>query len=274
MKPSDIPEQRPRFMKSIGETKTKFMAEIQKTMDRVALDAFNGETFIKKYIQGLEEPRNFFFNSMKGSINISQSDVEALLREEVKIQTAFYRAINELVYTLPEGKVLPPDQIVESPHWDHSPSLGCNIRSGETVFYAYPRLPSSTVHYLTLTQGPTSGHVIHVTKEYILMLPYGQGLSETHRTMFMELAGTIGKFNDDLVKDELRIRKQFMSLVTEEKMDQKTLEKLLEKYDGLAIQVGHQSTNIAYIHTGLKEELPRLWNTLYFEWKGNWERHQ
>lgn len=273
MKPSDIPEQRPMFVESIGETKAKFMTEIQEVMNRVAFDAFNGETFIEKYIQGLEEPRNFFFNSMKGSINVSEQDVEELIREEVKRQEKFYRAIRELAEKF-EGNVLPPDQIVEYPHWDHLPSKGCNIRSGTTVFYAYPRLPSSTVHYLELTQGPTPGHVLHVTSEYILMLPYGQDLSEIHRTLLMEIAGTTGKIKDDRVKDELRIRKNFLFLITEEKVYEKTLSELLKEYDGMAIQVGHQSTNIAYIYTGLEEELPRLWNTLYFDWQGNWERHQ
>lgn len=262
------------YMGSIGETKEKFMTEIEEVMDRVALDAFNGETFIDTYIQALEEPRNFFYNSMKGSINISQSDVEEMMREEVKRQEAFYRTIKKLADLMPEEKVIQPNETVEHPNWEHPPSLGCNIMSGSTVLYAYPRLPSSTTHYMPLKQGPVSAHVIHVADEYILMLPYGQDLSEEHRRLLTELAGTTGKVNDDRIGDELRIRKNFLSLITEEKVTQNTLDELLKDYGGLAIQVGHHSTSTAYIHTGLEEELPRLWSTIYFEWKGNWMRHQ
>ena len=78
----------------------------------------------------------------------------------------------------------------------------------------------------------------------------------------------------DEFETEMRVHENFFSLITEEKVYQKTLDKILKHYGGLAIQVGHQSNNTAYIHTGLEEDLPRLWRTLYFDWKGNWRRHQ
>ena len=270
--PTDIPEQRPMYMESIGETKSKFMGEIEEVMKRVALDAYDDETFIENYINDLEESRTFFYRSMKGTIPITPEDVEELLREEVKRQEAFYGSLKELVIRMPDGKILPPNQIVEYPHWEHSPSFGCNISSGSTVLYAYPRLPASTKHFLTLKQGPVSAHVIHVEDEYVLMLPYGQDLSEELRSLFINLSGITGKVNIDGIK--VRIRKNYLSMITEEKVYQKTLDKILKDYGGLAIQVGHQSDNTAYIHTGLGEDLPRLWSIIYFEWRGNWRRHQ
>ena len=45
-----MPEQRPMYIESIGETKSKFMGEIEEIMKKVALDAYKGETFIENYI--------------------------------------------------------------------------------------------------------------------------------------------------------------------------------------------------------------------------------
>ena len=69
------------------------------------------------------------------------------------------------------------------------------------------------------------------------MLPYGQDLSEELRSLFINLSGTTGKVNIDGI--EVRIRKNYLSMITEEKVYQKTLNKILKEYGGLAIQVGH-----------------------------------
>jgi hypothetical protein len=274
LKPSDIPEQRPMYWGSIGETKAKFREEIEKVMERIAIDAYNGETFSDTYILDLEEPRNFFYKSLKGPIPITSTDVRELIMVEVKRQESFYSSIKDLADSLPRAKVLQPNQIVEDPHWEHKPSYGCNIRLGSTVLYAYPRLPSSTEHFLTLNQGPIPANIIHVDEDYILMLPYGQDLSKEIKIAFKELSGNGHTIKVEEFEEEIIVNGKFFYLLTEEKVFQKTLDKILEIYGGLVFQVGRQSNNTSYIHTGLEESLPRLWSTIYFEWKGNWMRHQ
>lgn len=262
------------YKESIGETKEKFMREIEEVMERIALDVFNGEKFMETYIHDLEEPRNFFYRSMKGTIPVIPEDIEELVMNEVNRQEAFNSTIMKLAEKINEGKVIPPNQIVAYPYWEHTPSFGCNIRSGSTFLYAYPRLPSSTEHFLTLKQAPVPANVIHVNENYILMLPYGQDLSEDLRNNFSELIGRGKTIQVDEIDDQIRVHEKFFSLVTEERVSKKTLDTILKEYDGLAIQVGNKSNNTAYIHTGLEEGLPKLWRTIYFDWKGNWRRHQ
>ena len=274
LKPSDIPEQRPMYMESLSETRGEFMNKIQGVMDRIAVDTFNSEIKLDSYLQEAEEHVNAFFNSMKGAVNLSPLDAEELVREEVERQKRFYTSINELVRKMPDGRVISPDKIFEYPYWDHAPSRGCNIRSRATTLYAFPRLPASTVHYLTLKQGPIPANIIHVSQDYILMLPYAQDLSEDLRELFIGLVGTVGKVRDERLEDELRVKKNFLSVITEQKVYQHILDELLKDYGAQVIQVGHQSTNVSYIHTGMEEDLPRLWRTIYFDWAENWRRHQ
>ena len=269
-----MPEQRPMYIESIGETKGKFMSEIEEVMKRIAVDAYKGNTYPETYLKDLKEPRTFFYRSMKGTIPITPEDVEELVIAEVNRQEEFYLAIRKLTDKITQGKILPPDKIVEHPHWDHRPSFGCNIRSGSTVLYTYPRLPASTEQFLTLKQAPVPSNVIHVEEEYILMLPYGQDFNRGLREIFSEFSGDMDKLYEEEIGVELMIHDKFLSLITEEIVYQKSLDKILKDYDGLAVQVGRQSSNTAYIHTGMEENLPRLWRTIYFDWNGNWRRHQ
>jgi hypothetical protein len=48
------------------------------------------------------------------------------------------------------------------------------------------------------------------------MLPYGHDLSEELRSLFINLSGTTGKANIDGI--EVRIRKNYLSMITEEKV--------------------------------------------------------
>ena len=268
-----MPEQSPMYMESLVDTRIEFENAIQNIIKRIALDTHNSENNIETYIVEAEEPFKEYFNNMKGATNIHMYSVEELLRAEAERQNSFYSSIRSDLSSL-NAETVPPDTIIEYPHWGHMPSPGCNIRIGATVLYAFPRTPASTVHYLTLKQGPIPANLVHVTDDYILMLPFRQDLNKETRTGLIELSGFSGKVNDKRLKDELRIKKGYITLITEEKFEKKTLDELIKEYGVKSVMIGRQSSNTAYIHTGEEDNMPRLWSIIYFNWNENWRRHQ
>ena len=69
------------------------------------------------------------------------------------------------------------------------------------------------------------------------------------------------------------VNKGHLTLITEEKVGKKKLDKLVENYGVNAILVGRQSSNTAFLHTGAEKDLPRLWSTIYFDWNEKWSLH-
>jgi hypothetical protein len=89
-----------------------------------------------------------------------------------------------------------------------------------------------------------------------------------------ELSGLKKKVWGDRLEEGLWVNKGHLTLITEEKICTKKLDKLVEKYGVNAILIGRQSSNTAFLHTGAEKDLPRLWSIIYFEWNEKWSLHQ
>lgn len=272
MKPSDIPEQRPASIEGLRETTRRFREAVNKTMHQIAIDTYQKDVQPQKYHKTLDQAHEAYYRSMKGTTNTHQSDVDELIIAEINRQDALYRCIEKLSTFFEKVKPLDPTELVSYPYWDHGPSQGINVEINNTRFYAAPRVPCSTDMYATLKQAPVPANIVYITEDTILMLPYRENPSAETRRQLNQLLDVSGQFSEEEVDESIHLRKNYLWVNSEKKIDERVIIGLIEKYGVDAFMVGYPARNIALIYTGLEDSMERLWKDTYFS-QEIWRRY-
>ena len=253
-------------MGGVTETRKEFEKAIRDLMLRVAVDTYHDKVDRSAYSESLGIAHDRFFNSMKGATNIHKTDVDELIDAEITRQKALYTHVNELKPYFDSVKPLDPSALVAFPYWDHGPSHGCNVEINGARFYAAPRVPCSTNEYITLKQAPVPANIVMIDQDMMLMLPYGVDASEETRQQFTKLLDVSGKITEDRLTEPIHVRKNYLWVHSEEKLDERLIIELMKKYKADAFMVGYPGRNLAIIYTGLEESIGRLWQKFYFDW--------
>ncbi|MCB2172865.1 hypothetical protein KQH65_09025 [archaeon] len=266
MRPPDFPEQRPADMGGVTETRKEFANAIRKLMLRLAVDTYHERVNRPAYTETLGNAHDKFFNTMKGATNIHKVNIQELIDAEISRQQALYTRLNELKPFFDSVKPLDPSGIVAPPYWEHGPSHGCNVEINGARFYAAPRVPCSTNEYITVKQAPVPANIIMIDQNMILMLPYGVTPSEETRQQFNKILDASGKITEEGFKEPIHVRKNYLWVHSEEKLDERLIIEIMKKYKADAFMVGYPGKNLAIVYTGLEESIERLWQKLYFDW--------
>ncbi len=104
------------------------------------------------------------------------------------------------------------------------------------------------------------------------MLPYRENPSSETRKQ-LKLLGLSGKVNEEEVQSSIHVKRNYLSTHSKEKIDERVIYRLIEKYRVDAFMVGYPDKNIALIYTGLENKMDRLWKTIYFDWNWIWRRY-
>jgi hypothetical protein len=271
--PTDMPEQRPADMNAVVETRKEFEAAIKQTMHRIAIDTYNESSQPENYRDTLDQAYEKYFNSMKGATNIHPEDVHRLIEAETRRQKALYKRIEELKPHFNTVKPLDPSHIYAIPFWDHSPSPGVTVEINNTRFYAAPRVPCSAKDYVTVKQAPVPANIVYINHDMILMLPYWENTTEETHRQLNQLLDASGTVTEEEITAPIHVKKNYLWVHSETKIDQRVIENLMTKYGADAFMVGYPARNIAIIYTGLEESIERLWKTVYFDGDEMWKRY-
>jgi len=253
-------------MGGVTETRKEFANAIRKLMLRVAFDTYHERVDRPAYTEALGNAHDRFFNTMKGATNIHKVNIQELIDAEISRQQALYTRLNELKPFFDSVNPLDPSGIVAPPYWEHGPSHGCNVEINGARFYAAPRVPCSTNEYITVKQAPVPANIIMIDQNMILMLPYGVAPSEETRQQFNKILDASGKITEERFKEPIHVRKNYLWVHSEEKLDERLIIEIMKKYKADAFMVGYPGKNLAIIYTGLEESIERLWQKLYFDW--------
>jgi hypothetical protein len=260
-------------MNGLIDTRKEFEKSIKETMLQIAVDTYHNRVDVQAYTKILGLAHEKFFNSMKGATNVHTNDVEELIESEIRRQKALYKRLEALEPFFDTVKPLNPSDIYASAHWDHGPSYGCNVEINRTRFYALPRVPCSTTEYITVKQAPIPANIVKIDQDMILMLPYSEDPSEETRKQLNKMLTASGQVNEEGIEDPIKIRENYLWVNSEQKLDERLIISLIEKYKADAIMVGYPGRNLAIIYTGLEESIERLWKTIYFDWDDTWRRY-
>ncbi len=260
-------------MNGVVDTRKQFRKALDETMSKIAIDTYQGTVDQEETIETINPEYERFFNSMKGATNIHMTDVEELVEAEIKRQKELYIEIEKLKPVFDSVKTLEPSGLAAFPHWNHGPSRGLNININGVWFYASPRVPCSTDEYITVKQAPVPANIVMINKAMILMLPYGEDPSEKTRKQLNTLIPASGQITEEGFKDPIRVRTNYLWIHSEETIDNRLINSVMEKYGADAFMVGYPGRNIALIYTGLEDSIEQLWRTLYFDWGDMWRRY-
>lgn len=208
-----------------------------------------------------------------GAVNISKEDINETLGWATDIQTKFYDCLNSLLEHLPDHlEVINPDRVITHPYWDSALIHGCNIKAGNCILHAVPRVPATTSCWMALVQEPVAAKVLTAKNSCVLMLPSGQYPSEDLSDALREYRGEPLDVTRNFEKAyNAHVQSGILYLDSGEKMDPTTLKAALDDYSVAAIVKVNLSQQTGFIYTGHEEEMPGLQEKIYYEWHENWK---
>jgi hypothetical protein len=257
----------------LWEYRQEFEGCLQKAFTEVASRVYQGDNSTL----GLEDQTcrclERFNQVMMGAVNITKEDINETLRWAKDIQTGFYECLYSLLKHLPDHlEVINPKRFIIDPYWDSALIHGCNIKAGNCILHAVPRVPAATSCWMALVQEPVAAKVLAAKNRCVLMLPSGQYPSEDLSDALKSYRGDPLDVTRDFEKAYYaQVQSGILYLDSGEKMDPTTLNAALDNYGVATIVKVNLSQQTGFIYTGHEEEMPGLQGKIYYEWHENWK---
>lgn len=255
-------EDRDATGKYVDAARKEFKECLQKLSLEIAKGAYDRKLADIAYVtrQALECQERYF-QTMKGATNISGSDIEELVKNEVERQTRFYeklKKIRERFQQLTGSWVrffMKPPDIFNICSWDTGLTAGCIIMVGCTDFFAFPLVQARTVTYLQEKVVFVDGDCIIIRDHFLPATVEPFQFSETWATEFLQSgpASVRNVQGDFPLAKKATVYGNFLHLDSEQTFSQKELAAIREKYGVVAIVKDDSNNRSAFIYTGIDD---------------------
>jgi len=205
-----------------------------------------------------------YFQSTKGSTNLSSEDIRTIIYWEIDKQKKLNRAIKHLMKQLDEYDI--KTQILESEFYFGETLWNTGIEPGYKIFidnqnyiFAFPLTSAKTSDYLVPRSGPVSAEILYLDKDCLIMMPLGEELSDKFSKAITQLWGAPSNITNQFADVHVVYKyRNFIKLDIVKEIDTSELNRILNMYVINAVLKGDPNEFKALIHTGKEDQLPKL----------------